>query len=221
MQCNLNRICVDESHSCHRIQIFSLAAVRPFVVAVVVLVAASLQMQWSWTENIPNAKDADARHSGESLRIIMRTRRIWLLGAIQSLFESAMYIFVFLWTPTLDEQEHPSQAQEHPPLGIIFASFMLAIMLGSALFRRALGRGWVVTRFLRQSLGVGAIALTVACVSSSVSLLLTAFVVYEVSCGMYFPALGTLRSELVPAAHRAAILVRPPPPPPPCCSLLR
>lgn len=56
--------------------------------------------------------------------------KIALLGAIQSLFEGSMYTFVFLWTPAL------SPNGEDIPHGFIFATFMLASMLGSSLASR-------------------------------------------------------------------------------------
>lgn len=60
--------------------------------------------------------------------------KIALLGAIQSLFEGSMYTFVFLWTPAL------SPNNEEIPHGFIFATFMLASMLGSSLASRLLAR---------------------------------------------------------------------------------
>lgn len=60
--------------------------------------------------------------------------KIALLGAIQSLFEGSMYTFVFLWTPAL------SPNNEDIPHGFIFATFMLASMLGSSLASRLLAR---------------------------------------------------------------------------------
>ncbi|KAI7995629.1 Molybdate-anion transporter [Camellia lanceoleosa] len=56
--------------------------------------------------------------------------KIALLGAIQSLFEGSMYTFVFLWTPAL------SPNNEEIPHGFIFATFMLASMLGSSVASR-------------------------------------------------------------------------------------
>lgn len=60
--------------------------------------------------------------------------KIALLGAIQSLFEGSMYTFVFLWTPALSPNE------EDIPHGFIFATFMLASMLGSSLASRLMAR---------------------------------------------------------------------------------
>lgn len=58
--------------------------------------------------------------------------KIALLGAIQSLFEGSMYTFVFLWTPALSPND------EEIPHGFIFATFMLASMLGSSIASRLL-----------------------------------------------------------------------------------
>jgi predicted MFS family arabinose efflux permease len=60
--------------------------------------------------------------------------KIALLGAIQSLFEGSMYTFVFLWTPALSPNE------EDIPHGFIFATFMLASMLGSSFASRLMAR---------------------------------------------------------------------------------
>jgi len=55
-----------------------------------------------------------------------------MLGAMQALFEGAMYTFVFLWTPALSPQG------EHIPHGMIFACFMVSSMVGSAIAGRLL-----------------------------------------------------------------------------------
>ena len=60
--------------------------------------------------------------------------KIALLGAIQSLFEGSMYTFVFLWTPALSPND------EDIPHGFIFATFMLASMMGSSLASRLMAR---------------------------------------------------------------------------------
>lgn len=42
-----------------------------------------------------------------------------------------MYIFVFMWTPTLD------QFVTHYSHGIVFACFMVCVMIGSSIFKIA------------------------------------------------------------------------------------
>ncbi len=65
----------------------------------------------------------------DGLRCLLSDRRVMLLGGVQALFESVLYIFIFLWTPVLDPHG--------PPLGIVFSSLMAASMAGSTLFRLA------------------------------------------------------------------------------------
>lgn len=85
---------------------------------------------------------------------------------------------------------------------------MLAIMFGSALFRTAVTAGWPVTRLLRVALSLSTICLALAYLTHNVHVLYVLFVIFEGCCGVYFPAIGTLRSELFPEAHRASIMVR-------------
>jgi hypothetical protein len=61
---------------------------------------------------------------------VVADARVALLGASQALFEASMYTFVFLWTPAL------SPAGEKLPHGFIFAIFMTASMVGTALAGR-------------------------------------------------------------------------------------
>ena len=96
-----------------------------------------------------------------------------------------MFTFVFLWTPALAEHKYRS------PLGFIFATFMLAIVVGSTAFQLALALRWTPEGCLDA-----AIALAVACFLASFvfdnpSAHFVAFVGFEVACGAYYPAVGT------------------------------
>lgn len=94
--------------------------------------------------------------------------KIALLGAIQSLFEGSMYTFVFLWTPALSPNE------EDIPHGFIFATFMLASMLGSSIAARLLARSSFKVEGYMQ----------IVFVISSASLLLP--IITNVYCGFKF-----------------------------------
>ena len=61
-------------------------------------------------------------------------RLLQLLMAISSAVESAMYAFIFEWTPAL------SHAGRTPPHGLVFACFMLCYMMGSNAFSWLRGR---------------------------------------------------------------------------------
>lgn len=94
----------------------------------------------------------------------------------------------------------------HPPLGFIFGAFMLSMMIGSSLFKRQTELGWPVTKVLRFALIAAAGSMAVAAMTVNPSVLLVAFVVYEAACGVFYPAMGSLRGKILPEANRAAII---------------
>ena len=98
--------------------------VAPFVIAIFPLITAFFILLKTWPENYGNRKNLKIFSScDEGLRQILRNRKIFLVGCIQTAVESCMYIFVFLWTPVM----MPIQ----PPFGMVFACFMVAIMIGT------------------------------------------------------------------------------------------
>eukprot|EP00041_Stephanoeca_diplocostata_P036717 m.1351536 g.1351536 ORF g.1351536 m.1351536 type:complete len:225 (-) comp24923_c0_seq20:3633-4307(-) len=111
-----------------------------------------------------------------------------------------MFTFVFLWTPSLSEHKY------RVPLGFIFASFMLAIVCGSTAFQLALTMKWSVEQCLEMSIQLAIASFVVTFVFDSPSILFLAFVGFEFSCGVYFPAIGSLRGEILPEADRAGIM---------------
>ena len=73
----------------------------------------------------------------EALKAITLNPDVFLIGAIQSVFESCVFIFVFVWTPAIGGKAvRSSFSQMHlsdVPLGLTFASFMLCHLLGGML----------------------------------------------------------------------------------------
>ncbi|CAK9874921.1 unnamed protein product [Sphagnum jensenii] len=84
---------------------------------------------YTWPENYgdPSKSKIIVAQFQQAASAITSDEKIALFGAIQSLFEGSMYTFVFLWTPAL------SPNKQAIPHGFIFATFMLASMLGSSL----------------------------------------------------------------------------------------
>ena len=112
--------------------------VAPFVVACVPLTLCLGLVLKTWPENYGNRKTRLMASCADGLRLIVSDRRIFLLGGVQTAVESCMYIFVFLWTPVL--------MPTHPPLGMVFACFMVAIMIGSSLYTLLLAKGNFIHR---------------------------------------------------------------------------
>ncbi len=80
---------------------------------------------------------------------------MFLLGLIQSLFEGSMYVFVLEWTPALAVKSEDSTKTDssNPPIphGIIFAAYMVAVMIGSNFFK-ILSNLQDVEQFMRFSI---------------------------------------------------------------------
>lgn len=176
--------------------------VSPFMVAIAFLIAAGIAIQITWTENYGSENDKAVGSSItclESFTHIFRHPSVLLVGLMQSLFESCMYIFVFLWTPVLKPSE--------PPLGIIFAAFMVAVMFGSALFDHLFSANQSAARILQASFILIFASLATSSIFISYPLIcFTSFLVLEVACGLYFPSIGYLRSQHVPEEYRSAIM---------------
>ena len=129
--------------------------VAPFVVALLPLVVCGVMVINTWEENYGNRKSNFGGSCLEGLRMIFRDEQILLLGAVQSLLESCMYIFVFLWTPVLDTGT--------TPLGMVFSCFMVCIMVGSALFSILSNHGFTEANILKNCLIMISASMAVCC----------------------------------------------------------
>lgn len=191
--------------------------VSPFLLAIPFLMASLLIIQSTWKEHISlNKSQTHSLHKElfSPLKYLIEHDCILLyLAMVQSIFESALYMFVFSWTPIL--------AVLSPPLGLVFSVFMICVMAGSKTY------AWFVSKGRCQSHSVLIAACTVATVSFFiVTISLTnivnhvhehttikpmsvvcfiAFLVYEFSVGIYYPAVGYLRSRTVPEEFRATL----------------
>ena len=158
--------------------------ITPFDLAIICLVNGMFLIRSKWGENWGTRHNVESWTS--SLNLIKNDRSILLLGLTQGLFESAMYCFVFVWTPALGQGI---------PHGVIFATFMIAIAIGSLIF----------SRFEKPVLtaGVaGGVALMIALVPD---LRFLGFVSFELCCGIYFPSMASLKSKIVPENYRTTI----------------
>jgi MFS family permease len=131
--------------------------------------------------------------------------RIWCLGMSQSLFEGAMYTFVFLWSPALCEGLTKSEIAA-VPYGLIFSAFMIMVMAGSSMFSILLQRHKLeVLPFVVHGASIVCCLGTVASLGWSQGVFVT-FVVFEMICGIFFPVFGSLRAVYVPEKQRSTIM---------------
>lgn len=181
--------------------------VGPFMVALGLLLLGSILVFLLWGENYGDTTVDVSGTFSNAVNTLKTDSKVMLLGIVQSLFEASMYTFVFMWTPALQETEEDGREPEPLPFGLIFASYMVAIMLGSSVFKILVVKYHVVAESVGKFVfGTAACSLLIPVITSNKSLITLAFITFEMMCGMYFPCMGTLRGKYVPEASRAAIM---------------
>jgi hypothetical protein len=66
------------------------------------------------------------------LLALVKSRNIMVIGTAQTLFECSMYTFVLLYTPAI---ETITENEDNLPLGYLFSTMMVAVMVGSMTFQ--------------------------------------------------------------------------------------
>ncbi|KAJ7965295.1 Molybdate-anion transporter, Major facilitator superfamily domain protein [Quillaja saponaria] len=197
---------------------FALGPVAPFDAASCFLAIGMAIILSSWTENFGDAsesKDLLTQFRGAAVAIAS-DEKIALLGAIQSLFEGSMYTFVFLWTPALSPND------EDIPHGFIFATFMLASMLGSSLASRLMAHPSPRVESYMQIVFVvssGSLLLPIltsflvapsnvkgGSMSFSGWIQTLGFCAFESCVGIFWPSIMKMRSQYIPEEARSTIM---------------
>ena len=150
---------------------------------------------------------------GRALAVACNDRGVLLAGLVQSLFEGAMYTFVFNWVPTL-QMNTPAlspggtcvaQCAFSRIQGLIFAAMMLCISLGGTLYP-----------LLRRTASVGSIAVAVYGAAALAALVpvftqdffhcLAAFLVLEMCVGIFFVTSASMRSMVFPPGMLSTVM---------------
>ena len=178
---------------------WGLGPVAPFMAAIPFLVVSGGLVLLNWSENYGTSKIRFKSMCMGGLKHILTDTNVLVIGLIQSLVESVVYVFVFLWTPVL--------SPANPPLGIVFATFMVSTMIGGVLYSLLSLQEWKPSQILLATTSLATVALLGAVVfASHPRVSFVAFLVLELCCGLYFPAMSRSRKQILPEAHRTAIL---------------
>lgn len=228
-------------------QIASLSAAKagpsgPFTTSIAFLLIGGLLAALSWRENVAVEAATSVESSiksqssiGDAIRTIFNDRRILMVGAVQALFEGAMYIFVLQWPPmmkaAIQAVAWPNLSQLVIPYGKIFSCFMACCLLGSSIFgalQKARFHAETSTAMmltaatlsmgLASALASGTI-INIPILGNLISKLglgfsgiqtllavIASFFVFEMCVGMYFPSIGLLRSKYLPDQNRSVIM---------------
>jgi len=165
----------------------------------------------TWEENYGSEGSGKVQAGGSVLanlraasNLICSDGQVLALGLVVSCFEGSMYAWVFNWTPALETQTLP------PPHGVIFALFMMACMCGASA-STLLGRRLSPRSSLLWAFGMGFVAFAISAGAAGggseghLRLILLSFLSFEFAVGVYFPSIGTLKSEIVPEQVRGTV----------------
>lgn len=196
----------------------------PFAVAAGLLGVAFWMISTRWAENYGNSGSQNDSDKEEEMKTIyeqkpklwdmLKDPRIVCLGLASTMFEGSMYLFVFFWGPALNSAHTyeaaksggTASASSGLPYGIIFASFMAAVLAASLIFNIAMDRKLVKYSYLL--VGILAVADGVFYALEQPrgeQLSFWLFCLFEACVGMYWPCMGYLKGQLVDDGVRAQL----------------
>lgn len=193
---------------------------NPFDMALIALILCGGFAYTTWEENYGTTSESSSITSDDNVRTAhnnkcydglknafttsIRSTDICLCGAISSLFEGSMYIFVFMWTPALRVSDDDNDPDNKLPHGLIFSTFMVCCMAGSSIFSIYIEK-MKMEQLAVFVFGVAATSMMIISLSTSRTIKFIAMNIFEITVGMYFPIMGTLKGMIVPESKRAAI----------------
>eukprot|EP00761_Pharyngomonas_kirbyi_P004234 gb/GECH01004238.1/.p1 GENE.gb/GECH01004238.1/~~gb/GECH01004238.1/.p1 ORF type:complete len:420 (+),score=71.47 gb/GECH01004238.1/:1-1260(+) len=173
----------------------------PFLAAIVLLLIGGAFIYLKWPENYGKQNEAASQSFTNSFKAINEDKRLLLLCAIQSLFESGMYLFVMLWTPILRERFEG----ESVPLGLVFSTFMVAMMIGSEVFSYGMKQTNLPT-LMCIMFTLSSICFIIAAQSTNSHLVMISFTIFELCVGIFWPGIASQRNAIIPSEVRSTML---------------
>ncbi|ORZ01335.1 hypothetical protein BCR43DRAFT_486777 [Syncephalastrum racemosum] len=185
----------------------------PYTLAIALQGVAALLITSTWAENYGESsgmKDTRLIHTlKEGCQIMWKDSNILVLGTAQTVFECAMYTFVLLYTPAIENAAaiYMDDSEQTLPLGYLFSTMMFAVMIGSLTFQSfepKLSKDKLL--IIALTLASSAFGSIVYTGSVSLPTLAVAYHVFEFCTGMYYPAIASLKAEAIPEETRAAVM---------------
>jgi len=172
----------------------------PFVASAACSLTA-LYFIWSrWDENYgtKSAKHNFLADLRSGFQVLLSNRNVLSLGLASCFLEGSMYLMIFFWSAALKSSR--TSAEGDLPFGLIFSSFMCAMMAGSSFFSLYTSRH---TQETASFILISVILIGSACFSAAIvfqhneMVLFWAFCLFEMCIGSYFPSMSFLKSDVV------------------------
>ncbi|ETO24696.1 DUF791 domain-containing protein [Reticulomyxa filosa] len=202
----------------------SPCVIAAFDCALVMLVVSLALILSRWKENYGDPNQNVLHNIVTAFHLLMTDSNVFYLAVFQSTFESCMYLFVFMWTPILEESALNMMSGEIPKSvdhGMVFADFMLCCMLGTNV------KNWYIkqmkqktdveneeknecdesatlyVKFASYVCLLACVALGTISVCNSFQARLCCCLLFECCVGMYWPIVSHLRATFIPDHIRA------------------
>jgi MFS family permease len=187
--------------------------VAPFVVAILPLAVVALVIFFSWSENYgsQHSNVSFVSSLSKGFQLILSDSRIAALGMGQSCFEGAMYTFVFMWTPALKTAEESTldskQSTTSQYLGLIFAVFMVCVMVGSSIFKLCSAKKENLYKIplVMHAVAFTSMGITAMCIDNK-PIVYVMFLLFETTVGVFYPSYGVIKSEKIPEEIRSSVM---------------
>jgi hypothetical protein len=187
----------------------ALGEIGPFQIAIMLTAFALIQLMF-WSENYghvsTDGSESQGRHSHTSIysaatKCITSNPGVLLVGLTQSLYEGAVYTFVFMWVPTLQSVVPLGNL----PTGLVFSCFMVCVTIGGAL-SAALLRHTTVEAASLIVFGLSALSVVLPILRNDFATILASFLILETCVGAFYASSGLLRSKYLPDALQSSVM---------------
>ena len=198
--------------------------ISPFIVAIPILLCVACFVGGTWDENKGKSEEMTSmklkKSCTEGLKAVTVNPDVFLVGTIESLFESCLFVFVFVWTPAIGGivVRHSEAGQglkmSDIPLGVAFATFMVCFMIGGLICDHLTHKAnYTLPNLLMPVSGALAASFFLATFFSQNNsslffrtLVLICLQLVEFGCGFYYPIMRIIRDKILPNEHRISII---------------
>ncbi|KAH8121257.1 hypothetical protein LI328DRAFT_172065 [Trichoderma asperelloides] len=187
------------------------SSLAPFLASLGCCIGASILILATWRENYGSTETCKGSSEAQTLKyrmlVALTNPQVAALVFASCCFEGAMYLFVFFWPAALKSARIKSGYQDDLPLGLIFSSFMCAMMAGSSISttRNALFSNGITMDTLSFIFVIASAAFAVSTMLGHEHLLFWAFCVIEGCVGIYFPKMALIKSNVVDDSVRGGV----------------
>lgn len=190
---------------------YSSSRLGPFLASLGCCIGAAILISATWRENyggIPRSKESPgAPKLRHRVLVALTNPKIAALTFASSCFEGTMYLFVFFWSAALNSVRGNAGHKDELPFGLIFSSFMCAMMAGSSISGtlHAVYSNSCAMNTLMFIFAMASGAFAVSTMLDHEHMLFWAFCVIESCVGAYFPNMALIKSNAIDDSARGGV----------------